>query len=87
MEELFADIPVALDNTLKLADKCNVELKLGDVNLPNYEIPAQFATPMDYFRHLCEEGFQTRFAGKPQLTDPVYQDRFNYCLLYTSRCV
>lgn len=78
MEELFADIPVALDNTLKLADKCNVELKLGDVNLPNYEIPAQFATPMDYFRHLCEEGFQTRFAGKPQLTDPVYQDRFNY---------
>ena len=78
MEELFSDIPEVLDNTLKLADKCNVELKLGDVNLPNYEIPAQFATPMDYFRHLCEEGFQTRFAGKPQLTDPVYQDRFNY---------
>lgn len=78
MEELFSDIPEVLDNTLKLADKCDVELKLGDVNLPYYEIPAGFSTPMDYFRHLCEEGFQNRFAGKPQLTDPVYKERFDY---------
>ena len=33
---------------------------------------------MDYFRHLCEEGFQKRFAGKPQLTDPGYKERFDY---------
>lgn len=78
MEALFSDIPEVLDNTLRLAEKCNVELKLGEVNLPYYEIPKAYATPMDYFRHLCEEGFQNRFAGKPQLTDPAYKERFDY---------
>lgn len=78
MEALFSDIPEVLDNTLRLADKCDVELKLGDVNLPYYEIPKGFESPMGYFRHLCEEGFQKRFAGKPQLTDPAYKERFDY---------
>ena len=33
---------------------------------------------MDYFRHLCETGFQRRFKEKPELTDPRYKERFNY---------
>lgn len=78
MEQLFADIPEALDNTLRLAEKCEVNLKLKDVNLPHYAIPKEFATPMDYFRHLCETGFQRRFEGKPELTDPRYKERFDY---------
>lgn len=78
MEGLFADIPEVLDNTLRLAEKCEVKLKLKDVNLPHYTIPKGFNTPMDYFRHLCEEGFQRRFKGKPQLTDPKYKERFDY---------
>lgn len=78
MEGLFADIPEVLDNTLRLAEKCAVKLKLKDVNLPHYTIPKGFDTPMDYFRHLCEEGFQRRFKGKPQLTDPKYKERFDY---------
>jgi len=78
MEQLFADIPEVLDNTLRLAEKCIVNVPLGDVNLPNYKIPSRFASPMDYFRYLCEEGFKNRFAGKPQLTDPKYKERFDY---------
>jgi len=78
MEQKFADIPEVLDNTLLLAEKCSVEIKLGDVNLPHYQIPEGFATPMDYFRYLCEEGFKNRFAGKPELTDPKYKERFDY---------
>ena len=78
MEQLFADIPEVLDNTLRLAEKCEVNLKLKDVNLPHYAIPKEFATPMDYFRHLCETGFQRRFKGKPELTDPRYKERFDY---------
>ena len=78
MEELFGDIPEVLDNTLLLAEKCSVNLHLGDVNLPHYDIPDGFATPMDYFRHLCEDGFQRRFKGKPELTDPRYKERFDY---------
>lgn len=78
MEKLFADLPEALDNTLLLAEKCDVDIKLGDVNLPNYVIPKEFSTPLEYFRHLCDEGFQTRFKGKPELTDPRYLERFEY---------
>lgn len=78
MEQLFADIPEVLDNTLRLAEKCSIDIPLGDVNLPNYQIPAGFDTPMDYFRHLCETGFQRRFTGQPELTDPKYKERFDY---------
>lgn len=78
MEQKFSDIPYALDNTLRLAEKCNVEVPLGNVNLPEYAIPEGFKTPLEYFRHLCETGFQKRFAGKPELTDQRYIDRFEY---------
>lgn len=78
MEELFSDIPEVLDNTLRLAEKCSVDLKLGDVNLPNYQLPDGFETDFDYFKYLCEEGFKNRFHGKPELTDPKYKERFDY---------
>lgn len=78
MEELFSDIPEALDNTLRLAENCSVDLKLGDVNLPNYQLPDGFETDFDYFKYLCEVGFQNRFCGKPELTDPKYKARFDY---------
>ena len=78
MEELYQDIPEVLDNTLLLAEKCDVSIKLGDVNLPNYVIPDGFKTPLDYFKYLCNEGFKKRFAGKPELTDTRYLERFQY---------
>jgi len=78
MEELFADIPEALDNTLRIADKCNVNVKMGDVNLPNFEIPAPFTSPLEYFKHICKTGFDERFKGKPEHEDPVYLERYDY---------
>lgn len=78
MEELFSDIPEALDNTLRIADKCNVTVKMGDVNLPNYEIPAPFSTPLEYFKHICKTGFDERFTGQPMHEDPVYLERYDY---------
>lgn len=78
MEELFHDIPEALDNTLLLAEKCNVNVPLGEVNLPNYAIPEGFATPFEYFQHLCKDGFRKRFNGTPHLTEQEYLDRFQY---------
>lgn len=78
MEELFSDLPEALDNTLEIADKCNVELKLGEVNLPRYTIPEQFETPMDYMEHLAQSGYDRHFSGTPHKKDPVYLDRFRY---------
>lgn len=78
MEQLFFDYPEALDATLDLADKCNVELSLGDVNIPDYPIPAPFQCEVEYFRFLCEKGFQERFQGTLKLSDDEYHKRFDY---------
>jgi len=78
MEQLFSDIPEALDNTLRIADKCNVTIKMGDVNLPHYEIPAPFTSALEYFKHICKTGFDDRFKGKPEHEDPTYLERYDY---------
>lgn len=78
MELKFGDWPEVLENTLELASKCNVELKLGDVNLPKYPIPVPFKDPTAYFEHLCKEGYENRFGGKPEHDDPVYLNRYDY---------
>lgn len=78
MEELFWDIPEALDNTLELADKVNIDLELGKVNLPKYSIPEEFDTPLDYLKELARKGFIERFKGTEHENDQVYLDRFQY---------
>ena len=78
MEELFWDIPEALDNTLELADKVNIDLELGKVNLPKYSIPEEFDTPLDYLKELARKGFAERFKGTEHENDQVYLDRFQY---------
>jgi len=78
MEDLFSDMPEALDNTLDIADKCDINLKLGEVNLPAYTIPKRFASPMDYMEHLASEGYARHFKGTSMENDPVYLDRFKY---------
>ncbi len=78
MEKKFSDWPEVLENTLELANKCDVNIRLGDVNLPKFPIPEPFKTPEEYFEHLCETGFERRFGGKPEHDDPVYKERYNY---------
>ena len=78
MEELFHDIPEALDNTLILADMCNVKVPLGEINMPPFEVPPPFRKPEEYFEYICSEGFKKRFGGTKKITDPVYIKRYNY---------
>lgn len=78
MEVLFSDHLEWLDNTLDLADKCDAHLTLGEINLPEYKIPPEYSTPMEYFKALCEQGFQKRFAGTTHMTEEKYRERFNY---------
>ncbi|MBT8043912.1 MAG: DNA polymerase III subunit alpha, partial [Verrucomicrobiae bacterium] len=73
MRALFADFPGACDNTLEIAEKCNVELKLDPTSSEKYP---QFDSPdgsprEEYFRRVCFEGLQKRYAeGKlEQLAD------------------
>lgn len=78
MEVLFHDLPEALDNTLDVADKCDVVVPLGDINMPHFEVPQPFQTPEEYFEYLCSNGFKKRFAGTPKLKDPEYLKRYSY---------
>ncbi|MCP4548949.1 MAG: DNA polymerase III subunit alpha [bacterium] len=62
MIELFADMPEAVENTLKIADKCDVELELGKNIMPNFPLPEGFSTPESYLAALTEEGLAERFG-------------------------
>ena len=66
MRELFKDIPGACDNTLEIANKCNVELVLDPTSSEKYP---QFESPDgsprdDYFRKVCYEGLEMRYGPK-----------------------
>jgi DNA polymerase-3 subunit alpha len=59
MEELFADIPQALNNTVAIAKKCNIELKLNQPQLPNFPTP-NGEDPDLYFAELSRKGLKER---------------------------
>jgi DNA polymerase-3 subunit alpha len=61
MAELFSDIPEALQNSVEIARRCNVEIKLGTYYLPEYPVPAGM-TMAEYFRKLAHEGLDERLA-------------------------
>ena len=78
MEILFSDYPEALDATLDLADKVNLEVPLGDFNLPVFEVPTGFANETEYFEFLCHKGFRERFEGTDKIKSIEYHQRFRF---------
>jgi len=65
MEDYFSNIPEAIENTVKIADKCNVEFEFGHTILPNYDVPQEYKTHYDYLRKLCEDGIKNRYGNNP----------------------
>ncbi len=66
MAAIFKDYPDALANTVRIAERCNVDLS-GSVNhLPNFEVPAGF-TLDDYFEHVVGHGFEQRLPRLKEL--------------------
>ncbi|MFW0072767.1 MAG: DNA polymerase III subunit alpha [Coxiella-like endosymbiont] len=77
MEALFSDIPEALENTIEIAKRCNVQVKLGEIFLPRFPVPVHL-TIEDYFRQQVKEGLEKRFAGpkaKEKFSRKIYDDR------------
>ncbi len=64
MEALFGHVPEALENTLRIADECNVQLEFGNLKLPNFPLPEGFASLDAYLEHLAWEGVR-RLCGEP----------------------
>ncbi|MCR5747085.1 MAG: DNA polymerase III subunit alpha [Lachnospiraceae bacterium] len=61
MLELFSFIPEALENTQKIADRCNIEIVFHETKLPHFEIPAPFNDSLEYLKHLAYTGLKERY--------------------------
>lgn len=73
MAAAFPDNPEALDNTLAIADRCNLELTFGRAPMPSPGIPGG-QEPLVYLRQLAEEGLIRKAGPKAE----EYRDRLNY---------
>ena len=62
-EQLFPYALQALDNTQKIADRCNVEIEFGVTKLPKYDVPDGM-TSWEYLNKLCYEGLEETVSGK-----------------------
>ncbi|MBE7021397.1 MAG: DNA polymerase III subunit alpha [Ruminococcaceae bacterium] len=62
MEELFYYCPEAIDNTLVIADKCDVDIEFGKYHLPEYHLP-QGEEAKDYLYKLCLKGLKERYVN------------------------
>ena len=66
MADYFSNVPEAVENTVKIADKCNFEFEFGVTKLPNYDVPEEFSTHAEYFRKLCNDGIKERYGENPK---------------------
>lgn len=73
MQQHFADIPEALENTVKIAEKCNLEIDFRNAHLPNFNLPDGL-TDNDYLRQLCYEGAKNKFKN----VDDIISKRLDY---------
>ena len=62
MSEYFAALPDAIENTVKIAEKCNVEFEFGHTILPNYDVPPEYPTHYDFLKELCNKGLEKRYG-------------------------
>jgi DNA polymerase III subunit alpha len=73
MAALFADIPEALANSVEIARRCSLVLRLGEVRLPQYPVPAGFSTE-EFLRQEAALGLTARFAPAAA-APPAYRER------------
>ena len=73
MRELFSYVPEAIDNTVKIAGRCHVEIEFGNTKLPHFEVPEGYDS-WTYLNKLCNDGLKRRYGKDAE----KYRDRLNY---------
>lgn len=73
MQMLFGELPEALANTVRIAERCHVDLDFSQMHLPYYQVP-EGHTLDSYLEHLCTEKARQRYG---EITPPV-QERLTY---------
>ena len=73
MRALFPYAQEAIDNTHKIAERCNVEIEFGVTKLPKYEVPEGYDS-WSYLNKLCQDGMEKRYPDD----DGTLQKRLSY---------
>jgi len=74
MMELFPEHPEAIENSHKIAERCNVEFEFGEYHLPEF-IPPEGMTNKDYLRKLCYDGLERRYGSEALQDESTYRTR------------
>ena len=73
MRELFSAYPEAVENTARIAARCNVEFTFGKYHLPEFKLPAGYDS-LTYLKELCDKGYQERYGDE----HPEYRAQMEY---------
>src|SRR5699024_7408896 len=76
MESLFGDVDGALENTVKIGQRCNVDLEFGKLHLPKYETPEGY-TNEEYLEKLCKDGLKERYGEITEKIEKRFSFEFN----------
>jgi len=80
MAQLFKNYPEALENTVRIAERCNVEIEFGKLHLPEFKVE-DGTEPFEYLKRLCFDGIREKLsaAGKTDGTElEKYHERLDY---------
>ena len=81
MREVFADLPEACDNSLRIAERVDLRLPARLYRLPEFPVPQESngaATPERYLRQLCEEGLIARYGATRAAKDTALRERLEH---------
>ena len=81
MAALFPDWPEAVENTGRIAERCNVSFTFGKYHLPAFPLPEGYDDSLPYLRDLCEAGFRERYGEEK----PSYHAQLDYEIDMISR--
>lgn len=73
MKEMFADLPEAIENTVRISEMCDIHLSVGEWHLPKYPVPSELSAEL-YLHKLVEERLPERY---PTVTQEI-QNRLEY---------
>ena len=80
LRQLFPGCDDAFENTVRIAERCNLEFTFHEYHLPSFPVPEGY-TNEEYFRKICMDGFRERYTDPPR----SYLDRLEYEIGVISR--
>lgn len=77
MAQIFKDIPSALENSVEIAKRCNLQMEWGNIELPPF-VSEEGQGEQEFLDLKINEGLQALYNARPDLDDAVYQKRIKY---------